>query len=246
MSMETLKFEPNEYVYNAGDDADRIFIIKKGSLELTAPYGDQEIYGGVLKEGDVFGESAAVKGRKRLASVRTLEDVVLAYWDQEQIISALDNPVSKHIVRLLCERVEMLYEMLVGIRSTTRKPGDESRDIIIKPGNMKVEDEIQNYSIRVDQLPFSLETSSSKSVVKNDGIELNADTTNSAPGNCISINLKDGMLYCTIERGEASLNGIQILGKRGSTKISLQGGPSILALGKQNSLARFIILTSVD
>jgi len=239
--MEKRTFKAGESIYCVGDVADGIYVVKKGSAEFFVPMGDQELFGGQLKAGDIFGEYACIHDAPRLATVRAIEDVELAFLEKEKLLKAFDNPVAADVARLLCDRIEMLFEMVSGSRDPLRRSGDQSRTAIVRAGNLMIENEVMRYSVRIEELPFTLISVVGETVVERTGIQVCAKTAKTTPGSSISIKLISGHLFGELDFGNGSINKREMSDDAGTARIQLQAGPNILVLGDQQSLARFIV-----
>jgi|GEM_PF-4056571 len=244
--MKKRTFKAGENIYSVGDTADGIYVVKKGVAEFFVPMDDQELFCGQLKAGDIFGEYACINDSPRLATVRAIEDIELAFLDKDKLLKVFDNPVAADIARLLCDRIEMLFEMVSGARDPFRRSGDDSRTLSVRAGNMVIENEVMRYSVRIEELPFKLTTVNGETVVERNGIEICAKTAKTTPGNCICIKLTNGQLFGEAEFGHGSINKIAIGDAGGIARSQLQAGPNILILGNDQSLARFIITTSLN
>jgi len=239
--MEKREYGDGETIYGVGDAADGIYVVKKGIVEFSAPMGEQEFYAGQLKEGDIFGEYACIHNSPRLVSAKAVEKVELAFLDKDKLLKAFDNPVAADVARLLCDRIEMLFQMVSGTRDPFRRAGDESRTVIVRPGNLIIENEVIRYSVRIEELPFSLTTIAGNTIVERGGIQVNAGTAKTRPGNSITIKLVNSQLCGMLEFGEGSINQMTMSDAGGTSRIQLQAGPNVLVLGDEKSLARFIV-----
>ncbi|KKP40037.1 MAG: CRP/FNR family transcriptional regulator, CRP/FNR family transcriptional regulator, anaerobic regulatory protein [Candidatus Peregrinibacteria bacterium GW2011_GWF2_33_10] len=70
-----LNFYPKDYtIFNEGDTADALYIIKKGLVQIYKGEGSAKNIFAALGEGDFFGEMALMSDMPRSASVETVED----------------------------------------------------------------------------------------------------------------------------------------------------------------------------
>jgi len=73
-----LHFPAKSYILVEEDDTDSVFIIKKGTVEITLTNeAGRELILAFLEEGEVFGELAAFDGHPRSANVRAQDDCVV-------------------------------------------------------------------------------------------------------------------------------------------------------------------------
>lgn len=69
-------FNPNDIVVSEGDDADRLYLIVKGRVEVVGSSVSGEIILGVIGPGEIFGEIALLSpGAKRTATVRAISEL---------------------------------------------------------------------------------------------------------------------------------------------------------------------------
>lgn len=94
-AIDSMCFSEDDLIFDEGDEADRIFLLEAGEVELVKATGERK----VLKRGDCFGELALLTYRPRDASCRALTDCKVAslrveeferlqgklkaYWDRE-------------------------------------------------------------------------------------------------------------------------------------------------------------------
>jgi serine/threonine protein kinase/CRP-like cAMP-binding protein len=83
------KFEDNELIIEEGGDGDAFYFIKQGEVEVFTEKDGIPIFINKLKDGEFFGEMAAVKGTRRTASVRSMSDVevlAISRVDLEEVL----------------------------------------------------------------------------------------------------------------------------------------------------------------
>lgn len=85
-------FEKGQRVIREGDDGDKFYLIRKGSVAIRRGSDNQQL--ATLEEGDFFGEMALLTGEPRNASVDTLEETVLYSLSQEQFKRAIAQQAS--------------------------------------------------------------------------------------------------------------------------------------------------------
>jgi len=114
-SFKRRKFEPNQAIFNEGDAADTVYILRSGAVEIRiGTRGDNpRSLTTVKKIGDVFGELALLENRSHGAAAITLEASEVLEVPREEFIKRLNasDPVMKTVVNHLVSRLrEMTNE----------------------------------------------------------------------------------------------------------------------------------------
>ncbi len=94
-SADFVSLEPGEPVFREGDDADDLFIVRRGFVKISRADGDSEVVLNYLSKGQYFGEIAllgAESGRstKRTATCTALGNVDLIAIGREDVAGLLD------------------------------------------------------------------------------------------------------------------------------------------------------------
>lgn len=71
-NFQVVSFNPGDSIFKAGDNADRLYFIKQGVVELLA--ADSTVIASI-RAGESFGEQAFLTGGIRGASARALDEV---------------------------------------------------------------------------------------------------------------------------------------------------------------------------
>lgn len=99
-------------IFLQGEPADRMYIIESGQVKLVSDDGDKEKVHAYLKAGNFFGETGALLGEKRSATVRVVIDVsllVLLKDDLDHLLQeypAIALPISRELGRRLGQTIE--------------------------------------------------------------------------------------------------------------------------------------------
>ncbi len=113
-SFKRRKFEPNQAIFNEGDAADTVYILRSGAVEIRiGTRGDNPRPLTRVKIGDVFGEMALLENRSHGAAAVTLEASEVLEVPREEFIKRLNasDPVMKTVVNHLVSRLrEMTNE----------------------------------------------------------------------------------------------------------------------------------------
>jgi hypothetical protein len=86
--LETRSFEPGEAVVEEGTVGDALFVLVRGTLEVTTRAGGSDMKLAELSVGDFFGESALLSGRPRTATIKATapsECLVLSRLDYDRL-----------------------------------------------------------------------------------------------------------------------------------------------------------------
>jgi CRP-like cAMP-binding protein len=106
-----------ERIIEAGKVEQRMYIILEGSVEISLSDGKNTVTVATLKKGDFFGEISLFNQSPRSAHVIALDDVNLAYIDNQEQLNAflLVNPAfAAKMVRILAARLAKTDEILIG------------------------------------------------------------------------------------------------------------------------------------
>ncbi|HEX2911643.1 MAG TPA: FAD-dependent oxidoreductase [Chloroflexia bacterium] len=76
-AVNQVHYEAGDYIFRQGDVGDEFFVIVKGQVEIFREKGNQQIPVAILSDGEHFGESALIQGRRRSATARALGPVDL-------------------------------------------------------------------------------------------------------------------------------------------------------------------------
>ncbi len=109
-SLRPVVVTPGEFVFRIGDRARYMYFINAGSVEVLDLDGSTI---GTLDEGDFFGEMALLEGRRRNASVRSLEYTDLYVLDSTHFKRILENfPEFREVVeRVSADRAATLSDL---------------------------------------------------------------------------------------------------------------------------------------
>jgi CRP/FNR family cyclic AMP-dependent transcriptional regulator len=106
--LEEEEFAAGKNIFHAGDVAQCMYIIFKGSIRIHK--GEHTLT--VLKETDFFGELSLLDTDTRSASATTDTEVLLLKIDQEPFYELMENriEVAKGIIKTLCRRLKAQNE----------------------------------------------------------------------------------------------------------------------------------------
>lgn len=155
--MQERTLEPGQIVYREGEEADALYIIREGEVEVLRAHGDDKVRLAVLRKGMMFGEVGIIRNAPRSTTTRTLTDVTLVTLPRADFLAAFreDNPLALQILRSLSERLVAVDTELVAHRVFTDPARFEAiKQIRVHAASPDVERQIGTEGIVVDQLPF--------------------------------------------------------------------------------------------
>lgn len=88
------KFEAGNLIIRQGDEGDKFYLVRKGSVEVISGDGRQSQVIADLGEGDFFGEMALLSDQPRNATIRAKEDVQLYALSKPDFKAAMDSSPS--------------------------------------------------------------------------------------------------------------------------------------------------------
>jgi CRP-like cAMP-binding protein len=115
----------NEVLFNIGDHADAMYIVRKGTLRVFFPKGGEEVTVATLKDGAIVGEMAFFDDKPRSASVKAQDDTevtIISKADFEKLLTQ----VPKWIVTMmqsLVGRLRQANERLQTLEAAGSQPG---------------------------------------------------------------------------------------------------------------------------
>ncbi|MAI62167.1 MAG: hypothetical protein CBB87_06700 [Micavibrio sp. TMED27] len=128
MSTETFKeFEAGQEILKHGQNASCAYMIKSGSVRVFVSEGSREVELALLKEGQIFGETAILDGGVYGANISAVEDTELLVITPENLQDILEqsDPFIRELLKMMIERLKSTNEAL--LKSETR----EFMDIVL-------------------------------------------------------------------------------------------------------------------
>ncbi|GEQ98029.1 hypothetical protein JCM17844_16660 [Iodidimonas gelatinilytica] len=156
--MKTLTLPAGEIIYEEGDEAQAVFLIEDGAVEVSRRTGDRAVRLAVFGKGEVFGESGVIRNKVHSTTMRTLTDTVLLSVTKEQFLKLFsdNNPLGLPMLRMLSERLEKADERLIfgGTRGDDKAFLEKVGAIRILPNNEAMRKQIGEDGISLSMLPF--------------------------------------------------------------------------------------------
>ena len=107
---QLVEFGPGEVVFHQGDQGDRLFVVKRGVLEVLATPSDatDAVPVAYLGTGEVLGELALLTGSTRSATVRSPQHAELFAVERAVFIDLMDSrpAFSRNLCVVLARRLE--------------------------------------------------------------------------------------------------------------------------------------------
>ncbi len=158
--MQPQKLEAGAIIYREGDPSDAIYVIDAGVVEVLRSHDGELIRLGVLRHGEIFGETGVVLGHRRSTTTRALTAATVLKIDKARFLEIFppDNPVALPLLRMLCERLAETNRQLAelaasGSGGVTREEAGEIRLLAASP---LVETQIGGEGVAIATLPFRI------------------------------------------------------------------------------------------
>jgi len=111
------KYGDNDLIITEGQDGDAFYFIKQGEVEVYTERDGIPIFINKLREGEFFGEMAAIRGTRRTANVRAMSDVevlCISRSDLEEVLR-MQPELRAALVKAIDQRTTQAEEQ---VRST--------------------------------------------------------------------------------------------------------------------------------
>ena len=104
------RFAAGEIVFEQGDDANGVYIVQEGEIELLL----DNVLVGFEQAGGIIGEMAMIEESTRSATARARTDCVLEHLNRDQFIDMIEASPSfvLHLMRVMAERLRRTNELL--------------------------------------------------------------------------------------------------------------------------------------
>lgn len=117
--LHTAKAAKGEQIIREGDEADKMYIIKKGAVDIYKGEGMQKTKITHLLPGAHFGEIALIDDSRRSATVVALDDCELLTISRKDFVDLLAHnetvalKIYRAFTRALCDRLRQANENLI-------------------------------------------------------------------------------------------------------------------------------------
>jgi CRP-like cAMP-binding protein len=118
---DTITFQPAERIITQGDQAERAYMINKGTVRVFIKEGSRKVELAKLGTGEIFGETAVFTGGTYGANVEALEECEMTVITPESLNAMIDDadPILGALTHMLMKRLKSTNEALV--KSETRE-----------------------------------------------------------------------------------------------------------------------------
>lgn len=108
-------FQAGEIIFREGDAAYCAYIIKSGSVEISAIGDDKKVVLAELSKGELFGEMAIIDDSPRWATATALDDVVLTLITRDAFLHHLEDtePVVNMFLHAILGRFKNVHTQLL-------------------------------------------------------------------------------------------------------------------------------------
>jgi CRP/FNR family transcriptional regulator, cyclic AMP receptor protein len=110
-----VSIKKGDFIFHEGDEADVMYMIHKGKVQISKGIGtfDEKIR--ILGEGEFIGEMAVINSMPRSANAMAVEDCVLIKMDRESFDKTVqkNHEFSVSVIQLLSDRLRETDEMLM-------------------------------------------------------------------------------------------------------------------------------------
>ncbi|MCB9092007.1 MAG: cyclic nucleotide-binding domain-containing protein [Halobacteriovoraceae bacterium] len=111
---EIVPLAAGETLFHEDQEADELFFILDGELEVSKTFNGQEKVIGKIHKGEVVGELAVLRSNKRNATVKAITDCKVAKVNSKIIIESIKKQPTlvKILINCMMERIDRLNEEL--------------------------------------------------------------------------------------------------------------------------------------
>lgn len=109
-----MDLDPGAYLIREGEEADGLFVVLDGRLEITTRVGTDDLQVGGVGPGEIVGEMALLEHGPRTATVRAVETARTLFIAREEFIGFIEtNPrIALELVQTLARRLRSTQAML--------------------------------------------------------------------------------------------------------------------------------------
>lgn len=156
---QVVNFAVGETIYREGDPSDAVYVIEAGIVEMVRMHAGAVTRLGVLRRGEIFGETGVIRDRPRSATARARTAVSLLRISRPRFLEvfAPDNPIALPLLRMLCDRLADANRRLAALETDTSGAArEEAGSIRLLSASPVVEAQIGREGLAIAQLPFTV------------------------------------------------------------------------------------------
>ncbi|MEM9100218.1 MAG: cyclic nucleotide-binding domain-containing protein [Pseudomonadota bacterium] len=123
MMGDTLSYRAGERLFEAGEEGDSAFVILSGSVDVMVKVPDGEIAVTELKQGEIFGEIAALTGQPRTSAIQARSDLDVLRLDRPTITNLVREfpDIALEIIGVMADRLRDTSAQLAHAQSELDK-----------------------------------------------------------------------------------------------------------------------------
>jgi CRP/FNR family transcriptional regulator, cyclic AMP receptor protein len=117
--VKSRKYGIGEMIFSKGDPGDCLFLVYKGIVKIDAQsHEGRELVFNLIREGDCFGEIAALDGLPRTANASAFTNCVLMTIDRRDLALHMEMypPLTSRLVQILCSRLRRTTEQVESLK----------------------------------------------------------------------------------------------------------------------------------
>ena len=105
--MEKERFDSLQTIFKAGEKADKVYLVVKGSIGIFLPDNWEKEPNFVIGPNEIFGEMGVIDDELRMATARAMEDSLLLSLNREEFNKHVEasNVFVKGVLGMLSERL---------------------------------------------------------------------------------------------------------------------------------------------
>ncbi len=121
-SGEVCRFEAEQALFSGGDEADRVFMLREGQVEVSVTVGERTLFRRVAYPGFLLGVAAALTERPHNYSAIAVESVMASFLPKADFRQYLkDNPPTcLEVAQAVATELMEIFES--GVRPLRSKP----------------------------------------------------------------------------------------------------------------------------
>ncbi|HRR62006.1 MAG TPA: Crp/Fnr family transcriptional regulator, partial [Spirochaetota bacterium] len=117
--MKKSLFKKGAYIYIEGDeDADTVYIVDKGVVQLSRYNKNAPIYKNILKGGEFFGVTASLCNKPRMESAIALTDSIITSLTRQEFINLLSKTpqIAIKVLNYFSDELRAYNEMMIALK----------------------------------------------------------------------------------------------------------------------------------
>lgn len=117
--MKKSLFKKGAYIYIEGDeDADTVYIVDKGVVQLSRYNKNAPIYKNILKGGEFFGVTASLCNKPRMESAIALTDSIITSLTRQEFINLLSKKpqIAIKVLNYFSDELRAYNEMMIALK----------------------------------------------------------------------------------------------------------------------------------